>query len=128
MSGPSGLDMGAAWARRAKADIKVFMAGLAERLESALPGYVTVERSRDGLFSSHSHVDRIVVALDPWRYELTVKNGHAMGQRAKAVRGVVLGAQHLPVAEWLNALSADIQSLGDQDGQASTVLHDFLMS
>ncbi len=128
MTEPSGLDLGAAWARRAKADIKAFMAGLAERLEGALPDHVSVVRARDGLFSSHVHVERITVALDPWHYDLAMQHGHAVGKRAKSVRGVVLSAQELTVGEWLAAVAAGIQALGAQDSQASDVLHDFLMS
>ena len=106
----------------------VFMAGLAERLEAALPGHVTVERARDGFFSSHSHVERITVVFEQWRYELAAHRGHPAGKRARVVHGVVLSAQDLPVAGWLTALSSDIQALGAQEGDANAVLHDFLMS
>ena len=104
------------------------MAGLAERLEGALPNLVTVVRARDGLFSSHLHVERITVVLDPWRYDLAVLHGRAVGRRAKSVRGVVLSGQDMTMADWLHAVSADIQTLGAQDSEASAVLHDFLMS
>ena len=128
MTDSSAFDLGAAWLRRSQGDMKAFMAGLAERLESALPGHVTVDRARDGLFSSHSHVERITVVFEQWRYELVTHHGHPSGKRARVVHGVVLSAQDLPVAGWLTALSSDIQALGDQEGEANAVLHDFLMS
>jgi hypothetical protein len=58
---PGDFDMSAAWIRRSQGDLKAFMEGLAARLDGAVPGRVSVERKRDGLFAKTSHIVRVAI-------------------------------------------------------------------
>lgn len=127
-SEPTDFDLGAAWLRQASGDMRAFLAGLAVRLEGALPGRVDVERKRDGLFSRDSHVEKITVTLDNNLYSLQASHGHPTAHRSKLVRGIAIKSEQLPVPDWLAALTGDIRLLGEHAGDAQTVLHDFLMS
>jgi hypothetical protein len=122
------FDMGAAWFRRANSDMKAFLEGLAVRLEGALPGRVTVDRKRDGLFSRESHVARIDITLDNSLYSIEANRGHATARRSKIVRGITIKSEQVPIPEWLNGLIAEIRALGELAGGAHAALHDFLMS
>jgi hypothetical protein len=125
---PGDFDMGAAWLRRSQGDLKAFMSGLAARLDGALPGRVTVDRQRNGWFSSESHVTRIVVTLERGLFTLADERGHLVAKRAKIVRGITIGTETMPVPAWLTMLNEDIHALGEEAGAAHAVLHDFLMS
>lgn len=127
-AGPEDFDMSAAWLRRAQGDLKAFMSGLAARLDGALPGRVTVDRQRNGWFSSESHVTRITISLDRGLFTLADDRGHLVAKRAKIVRGVTINTETMPVPAWLTVLNEDIHALGEEAGTAHAVLHDFLMS
>ena len=124
----SGFDLAAAWSRRAGTDMRAFAEALAARLESALPGRVSVERRRDGLFSSTSHVSRIAVRFDDALLTLDHERGALRAARAKVVRGVTIGSQDLAVPAWLDEVVRRTRALGEGAGEAHAVLHDFLMS
>ena len=127
-SGPDEFDLSAAWYRRAQGDLRAFLEGFAARMEGAIPGHVSVERRRDGLFSKSSHVIKVTISAGSVVYALQLENNHLAALRAKAVRGVTLKSEVMPVPEWLVALNADVQRLAEQAGAAHDVLHDFLMS
>ena len=125
---PSGFDLAAAWTRRAGTDMRAFTEALAARLAPALPGRVAVERRRDGLFSSASHVSRIAIRFDDALLTLEHEHGALRARRAKIVRGVSIGSQDLAVPAWLGEVVSRTRALGDSAGEAHAVLHDFLMS
>ena len=125
---PAEFDTGAAEVRRVHGDMRVFMEGLATRLEGALPALSVVERQRDGLFSRQSHVCRITVNLERFVYAVALANGQVKCRRAKTVRGVTLSSEDMALPAWLDALNADLRLLGEQAGAAHDALHDFLMS
>ena len=127
-SGPGDFDLSAAWYRKAQGDLRAFLEGFAVRMEGAIPGHVTVERRRDGLFSKTSHVVKVAIDAGPSVYVLHLDNNHLSALRSKSVRGVTLKSEPMAVPEWLVALNADIQRLAEQVGAAHGVLHDFLMS
>jgi len=124
----SDFDLSAAWYRRAQGDLRAFLEAFATRMEGAIPGHVTVERKRDGLFSKTSHVAKIAIDTGPNVYVVALENKHLTALRSKAVRGVTLKSEPLDFPDWLAALRADIQRLAERDGAAHDVLHDFLMS
>ncbi len=126
--GSGEFDAGAAEVRRAHGDMRAFLAGLAARLEGALPTMVTVERERDGLFSRQTHVSCVTVILDSWVYRAALVHGQAKCHRAKAVRGVTLSSQDMTLPAWLEALNGELRGLGQQSAAAHDALHDFLMS
>ena len=125
-NGPDDLDLSAAWLRRARTDLKAFMEALAHRLEGALPGFVQVERRRDGLFSRSSRVVRIALQTGAEAYVLQADRGAVIASRDRLVRGVRLSTTTLPMDEWLSEVRVRIQALAEQQGLAADVLHDFL--
>jgi hypothetical protein len=125
---PSEFDLSAAWIRRAQGDLKAFMEGFAVRLEGAVPGNVTVERKRDGLFSKTSHVVKVSIDIEPNVYSLAIDGSRLSALRAKVVRGVALKSEQMAVPEWLDAVHRDMQALAEHAGAARNVIHDFLMS
>ncbi len=127
-SGPGDFDLSAAWFRKAQGDLRAFLEGFATRMEGAIPGHVTVERRRDGLFSKTSHVVKVAIDAGPAVYVLHLDNNHLSALRAKSVRGVTLKSEAMAVPEWLAALNADVQRLAERADAAHGVLHDFLMS
>jgi hypothetical protein len=122
------FDLRAAWYRKAQGDLRAFLEGFAARMEGAIPGHVTVERKRDGLFSKTSHVIKVAIDTGPGVYVLSLENNHLTALRAKAVRGVTLKSEAMDLPDWLAALNSDIQHLAERAGAAHDVLHDFLMS
>jgi len=127
-SGPGEFDLSAAWYRKAQGDMRAFLEGFAVRLEGAIPGHVTVERRRDGLFSKTTHAVKVTIDAGPFVYVLALQNNHLSAVRAKSVRGVVLKSEPMGVPEWLGALNEDIQLLAERVDAAHGVLQDFLMS
>jgi hypothetical protein len=125
---PSDFDLNAAWYRKTQGDLKAFMEAFAVRLEGAMPGRVSVERQKDGLFSKTSHAARIAVEARDHLYLLELQKGRLSACRSKSVRGVTLSTEHMEVPAWLSALQSDIQALAEHAGAAQSVLHDFLMS
>ncbi len=124
----SGFDLAAAWTRRAGGDMRAFVEALAARLEAALPGRVAVERRRDGLFSSTSHVSRIAVSFEGCLLTLTSERGGLAARRAKVVRGVTIGGEDLAVPAWLDEVVRRTRALGKGAGAAHGALTDFLLS
>jgi hypothetical protein len=127
-SGPSDLDLSAAWYRKAQGDLRAFAEAFATRMEGAIPGHVTVERKRDGLFSKSTHVAKVAIDTGPNVYVVRLEKNHLSALRSKSVRGVTLKSEPMDFPEWLNALNADVQRLAERAGATHDVLHDFLMS
>jgi hypothetical protein len=125
---PGDFDMSAAWIRRSQGDLKAFMEGFAARLEGAVPGRVSVERKRDGLFAKTSHVVKVAVQMESMLYNLALAGSEVSASRTKVVRGVALKSEHMAVPEWLKALHRDIQALAEHAGAARNVIYDFLLS
>ena len=124
---PNGFDLAAASERRAGVDARAFAEALAARLEPALPGRVTVERRRDGLFSSARHVSAIRVRFEDATLELSFEGGQPVARCAKAVRGVTLSTREMTVPEWLADLGARARALGEGAEAGRAALDDFLL-
>jgi hypothetical protein len=120
------FDLNAAVLRHSERDMRAFMAALAVRLETALPGRVRVERKRDGFFSSTSHVAEIKVEHPDTIFTLSFGKPGLTAQRAKVVRGVTIGTSNLPVPQWLAELNGAVADLADSSAIAGDVLHGFL--
>jgi hypothetical protein len=125
---PSDFDLNAAWYRKSQGDLKAFMEAFAVRLEGAMPGRVTVERQKDGLFSKVRHASRITIEARDHLYVLELQKERLSAHRSKSVHGVTLSTEAMDVSAWLNALQGDIQALAEHAGATQSVLHDFLMS
>jgi hypothetical protein len=120
------FDLNAAVLRHSERDMRAFMATLAVRLETALPGRVGVVRKRDGFFSSTSHVAEIKVEHPEAIFSLAFGKHGLSASRAKVVHGVTISNATLPVQEWLSELNRSVADLADRSAIAGDELHGFL--
>ena len=120
------FDLDAAILRKSEADLRTFMSALAVRLETALPSRVTVDRKRDGLFSSTTHVVKIEVTTDTAAYTISLDRSGVRTGRAKVVRGVTISSALIPAMEWMHDVKAAVKHLSSSAGDASDVIGDFL--
>jgi hypothetical protein len=116
----TGFEFLAASLRASSGDLETFVTVLAGKLEQALPGRVGVERRAARFLSKKKRVERIEVELDERRYVLLARDADLETRRAKAVRGIVLNSEELPLDAWLQALSRDLASEA-QDSEESRI-------
>lgn len=123
-----GFELLAASLRASSGDLKTFVEVLADKLELALPGRVTVERRAVRRFSKEKRVARIELALGDDRYIAIALAGAVETRRAKAVRGVVLKSEELPLDAWLEALARDLATEAQASEQSQLALEQLLRS
>lgn len=121
-----GFDLLAASLRSSGGDVDVFVEVLARKLEQALPGRVAVERRALRLFSKEKRVGRIEVALGDSRFTAAVQRGVLETRCAKAVRGVVLKTEELPLDGWLQALGRELALEAEASEQSRVALDELL--
>lgn len=97
----TGFEFLAASLRASSGDLKTFVTVLAGKLEQALPGRVGVERRAVRFLSKKKRVERIEVELGERRYILLAHDADLETRRAKAVPGVGLNSEELPLDAWL---------------------------
>lgn len=102
------LDLAAASLRADRRDLDGYLAGLATRLENALPERTRVERRRRGLFDSHKLVRRIDVGLGDSSFALTHEGGRVECRREVVVRGVRIKGEELDLDAWIAALTREL--------------------
>ncbi len=71
---------------------------------------------------------RISVAFDSSLYTLILEHGQLHARRAKTVHGVTLSSDDISVPDWFAALNHEVGVIGQEAGDAHSVIHDFLMS
>jgi hypothetical protein len=121
--GALGFEMLAASLRADEADARAFMEALAAKLGGALPVQTRVERARDGLFSSSTHVARISVELGGWRYQLASgKRGGLEASRARIVRGVAIKSEPCDLDAWIEAMARDLADYAASSASARAAL------
>ena len=121
-----GFALLAASLRSSGSDVDVFVEVLADKLAHALPGRVAVERRAVRRFSKEKRVARIEVALGDNRYTVVMRNGALETRCAKAVRGVVLKTEELPLDGWLAALGRELAVEAEASEQARAALDQLL--
>ena len=121
-----GFELLAASLRSSGSDLDVFVEVLADKLEQALPGRVVVERRALRRFSKDKRVARIEVALGDNRYTVVVRQGVLETRCAKAVRGVVLKTEELPLNGWLEALGHKLAIEAEASEQSRVALDQLL--
>ena len=124
--GLDSFDLDAAILRKSETDLRAFMSALAARLETALPGRVHIDRKRDGLFSSTTHVVKIEITTDNAAYTVTLDGSGVRTTRAKVVRGVTISSSAIPAATWMSDIRAAVAQLSGDAGDASDALGNFL--
>jgi len=100
----------AASLRASSGDLETFVRVLAEKLDQALPGRARIERRAARFLSKQTRVERIELELGEWRYVLAARGAALDTRRAKAVRGIVLKTEQLPLDAWIASLSRDLAS------------------
>jgi hypothetical protein len=103
-----GFELLAAALRFSSGDVEAFVEVLAEKLGRALPRRVRVERRPVRFLSKEKRVERIELELGENRYLLAARGGAVETRCAKAVRGVVLKSEVLPLGVWIDALARDL--------------------
>jgi hypothetical protein len=124
--GDGGFELLSASLRASSGDLTTFVEVLADKLEQALPGRVTVDRRAVRRFSKEKRVARIEVALGDNRYVAVAKDGSLETRCAKAVRGVVLKTELLPLDAWLEALGRDLAVEAEASEQSRLALEQLL--
>lgn len=128
--GPSeddgGFELLSASLRASSGDLKTFVEVLANKLDQALPGRVTVERRAVKRFSKEKRVARIEVALGDNRYIALAQGGALETRCAKAVRGVVLKSEVLSLDAWLEAIGHDLAIEAEASEQSRLALEQLL--
>jgi hypothetical protein len=120
------LDMVTAALRADSTDVAIYARVLTQSLGEALPSeFVTVDRDRtvsDRMRGRPGEISRIAVQLGDQQMTLSVRNGKAVAEICRAVRGVVLSRQTVPVHEWAAALATALVAYAEQNAQAAQAL------
>lgn len=103
------------------ADLSTFVEALAAKLEGAVPYAATVER-KGGFFSGAKKVRRITVQLGEERFSLNADGARLEPTHAKAVRGIVLKTEILPLDAWIEELSRSLADEAQRSEQARIAL------
>jgi hypothetical protein len=121
-----GFELLASSLRADAGDLKAFMEALATKLEGALPSRTSVERKGGGFFSKEKRVHQIFVDMGDTRYALKSDGGRVEASRGRAVRGIVLKTEQLPLDEWINDLSRVLTDEAQRSEQARMALERLL--
>ena len=124
---PDDFEMVAASLRADSDDLPAYVEALAAKLEGALPGRCEVDRRAKRLFSHEKVVRKLSLSIGDWRYTLEADGaGNVTTGRAKAVRGIVLKTEQLPLADWIASLARDLSSEAATSEQARIALERLL--
>ena len=120
------LDMVTAALRADSTDVAIYARVLTQSLGEALPAdYVTVDRDRtmsDRMKGRPGEISKIVVRLGDLQMTLSVRNGQPVAEICRAVRGVVLSRQTVPVQEWAATLAGALVIDAEQNAQTAQAL------
>jgi hypothetical protein len=112
--------------RADSADVAVYARVLTQSLGEALPpDFVTVDRKQtmsDRMHGRPGEITRVVVELGDLQMTLGVKNGRPVAEICRAVRGVVLSRQTVPLQEWTAALASALVTHAEQNAEAAQAL------
>lgn len=120
------LDMVTAALRADSTDVAIYARVLTQSLGEALPpDCVTVDRDRtmsDRMKGRPGEISKVAVRLGELQMTLAVRNGQAVAEICRAVRGVVLSRQTVPIGEWAATLASALVSYAEQNAQAAQAL------
>jgi hypothetical protein len=120
------LDMVTAALRADSADVAVYARVLTQSLGEALPAdYVTVDRKQsmsDRMRGRPGEITKIAVQLGDLQMNLGVQNGRPVAEICRAVRGVVLSRQPVPLHEWTAALANALVAHAKEHAEAAEAL------
>jgi hypothetical protein len=107
-------------------DSRAFLAALATKLTGALPDHTRV-REGGGLFGK-KRVSEIEVDLGETRLTVADRSGRLVATRSKAVRGIVLKNEEIPLDEWIDILSEAVTQQATSTEQGRLALQRMLES
>jgi hypothetical protein len=109
-------------------DVATFMESLATKLESTLPGSVSVSRLRGRMFGPKP-VGKIVVDLGGERLELGYARGagRVEAKRARVSGGITLSTESISIDAWIDVLSRALSQQAEQNGQTREALERLLL-
>jgi hypothetical protein len=120
------LDLVTAALRADSTDVAIYARVLAQSLGEALPSdCVSVERDRtmsDRMRGRPGEVSKIVARLGDQQMTLAVRNGQPVAEICRAVRGVVLSRQTVPIGDWAAALAGALVTYAKENAQAAQAL------
>ena len=120
------LDMLTAALRADSTDVGIYARVLTQSLGEALPSdCVTVDRERsmsDRMRGRPGEISKIAVQIGDQQMTLSVKNGRTVAEICRAVRGVVLSRQTVPIGDWAAALASALVDYAQQNAQAAQAL------
>jgi hypothetical protein len=97
------IDLLAASLRADSSDLGAFVEAMAVKLEEAVPGAVTVDRRRDGMFGPKM-VRRITLDAGGRRLELRREGSALQTTASRLSGGIVLKREELDTDAWLRVL------------------------
>jgi hypothetical protein len=117
------FDLAAAGLRGDGADLATSVEVLAVKLEQALPGRARVERRGGGLLGrGDKRVRQMLVELGGNRYQLAVDGDRVECFRERQVGGIAIKREPLAPQEWIETLTADLQSEAESSAEARAAL------
>jgi hypothetical protein len=102
-NGPLDIDLLAASLRADTSDLRAFVEALAVKLENAVPGAVSVQRRREGMFGPKL-VQRISLDAGDQRLELRAQGAGIATRCSRLSGGIVIKSDELGTDAWLEAL------------------------
>src|SRR6201985_1096010 len=120
------LDMVTAALRADSTDVAIYARVLAQSLGEALPAdCVSVERERtmsDRMRGRPGEISRAGARLGKRQRTRAVRNGQPVAEVCRAVRGVVLSRQTVPVGDWAATLAPPLVGYAEENAQAAHTL------
>ena len=108
MDEETGFEFVAASLRASSRDLQTFLPVLADKLERAMPGRVTVTRRPVRLLSRHKRLERVEVDLGGRRFVLLARGGDVDARVSTVGGGIVLKTERLRLDDWIAALSREL--------------------
>lgn len=106
-------------------DLGSFMAVIASKFESALPGRARVERAR-GLLGRGRKVTRVSLTLGELRFDLQEPGGRLEARMTRVVRGIALKSDELGIEAWLDQLARALGTEARSSSDARSALQRLL--
>lgn len=120
------LDMVTAALRADSTDVAIYARVLTQSLGEALPpDCVIVDRKQsmsDRMRGRPGEITKVAVQLGDQQMTLSVKNGRPVAEICRAVRGVVLSRQSVPLGEWTQALASALVAHAERNAEAAQAL------
>jgi hypothetical protein len=120
-----GFEIVAATLRADSADVNAFLPALAVKLSGALPNQTQV-RYHSSLFGKNKTVEAVDVNLGDLHFQIEQDHGRLVPTRSKAVRGIVLKSEVLPLDVWINELSSCISEEAERSETGRSALQQML--